>query len=152
MKNKKMIVAMFASVFMLAVCFTANNSLAQTKMESKMMKDCCMMKDSKMMCVKDGKTTPMKKEMTMKNGTKCMTNGECVMKDGTKMKMKEGECMDMSGMMSDCGMMMKDSKTGTVKKTDKTVTAMYVCPMHPGETSNKPGKCGKCGMDMVEKK
>jgi hypothetical protein len=25
---------------------------------------------------------------------------------------------------------------------------IYTCPMHPGETSNKPGKCSKCGMDM----
>jgi len=26
--------------------------------------------------------------------------------------------------------------------------AMYVCPMHPEETSDKPGKCPKCGMDL----
>ena len=153
MKNKKMISSMFASVLMMVVCFMATNLSAQTKAKPAMMKDCCMMKDSKMMCVKDGKTMPMKKEMTMKNGTKCMTNGECVMKDGTKMKMKEGECMDMSGMMSDCGMMMKDAKAGTKKKIEKhEMTVVYVCPMHPEETSNKPGKCGKCGMNMVEKK
>ena len=30
--------------------------------------------------------------------------------------------------------------------------AMYVCPMHPKETSDKPGKCSKCGMDYVVKK
>jgi len=24
----------------------------------------------------------------------------------------------------------------------------YSCPMHPEVTSNKPGKCSKCGMDM----
>ena len=147
-----MISSIFASLLIMVVCFITGNSYAQTKAKPAMMKDCCMMKDSKMMCVKDGKIMPMEKDMTMKNGTKCMVNGECVMKDGTKMKMKEGDCMDMSGKMSDCGMMMKDSKTGAVKKTDKTVTAMYVCPMHPEETSNKPGKCPKCQMDMVEKK
>ena len=152
MKNKKMISSMFASLLIMVVCFTASNSYAQTKAKHAMMKDCCMMKDSKMMCVKNGKTMPMRKDMTMKNGTKCMINGDCVMKDGTMMKMKEGDCMDMSGKMADCGMMMKGSKTGTVKKTDKTVTAMYVCPMHPEETSSKHGKCSKCGMDMVEKK
>jgi hypothetical protein len=26
--------------------------------------------------------------------------------------------------------------------------AVYVCPMHPEETSDKPGKCPKCGMDL----
>lgn len=152
MKNQKMIATVFASVLMMAVCFTTSNSFAQTKMDSTMMKDCCMMKDGKMMQMKSGKMMSMDNGMTMKNGTKCMTNGECVMKDGTKMKMKEGECMDMSGTMSDCGMMMKDSKSGTVKKSNKEVAAMYVCPMHPEETSSKPGKCSKCGMDMVEKK
>ncbi len=25
---------------------------------------------------------------------------------------------------------------------------MYVCPMHPEETSDKPGECSKCGMEM----
>lgn len=25
----------------------------------------------------------------------------------------------------------------------------YVCPMHPNEVSDKPGKCPKCGMDFV---
>ncbi len=151
MKIKNTISAIYALMFMVAVCFTVSSSFAQTSAKPSMMKDCCMMKDSMMMYVKDGKMMPMKKDMTMKNGTTCMVNGECVMKDGTKMKMKEGECMDMSGMMSDCGKMMKETKTGTEKKTEKAVAAMYVCPMHPEETSTKPDKCGKCGMDMVKK-
>lgn len=28
---------------------------------------------------------------------------------------------------------------------------VYVCPMHPEVTSDKPGKCPKCGMAMVKK-
>lgn len=31
-------------------------------------------------------------------------------------------------------------------------TALYVCPMHPNEKSDKPGKCGICGMDLVKSK
>ncbi len=30
-------------------------------------------------------------------------------------------------------------------------SAMYVCPMHPEATSDKPGRCPKCGMDLVMK-
>ena len=26
----------------------------------------------------------------------------------------------------------------------------YSCPMHPDVTSNKPGKCSTCGMDLKE--
>jgi len=29
---------------------------------------------------------------------------------------------------------------------------MYTCTMHPEVTSDEPGKCPKCGMDLVEKK
>jgi Cu(I)/Ag(I) efflux system membrane fusion protein len=26
---------------------------------------------------------------------------------------------------------------------------LYKCPMHPEETSDKPGSCPQCGMDLV---
>jgi hypothetical protein len=46
--------------------------------------------------------------------------------------------------------------TQTVKhkasKTDSTAKKVYTCPMHPEVISDKPGKCPKCGMDLVEKK
>jgi len=143
----------FASMLMVVLCFTATNSFAQTKTDHSMMKDCCMMEDGKMMVIKDGKTMPMEKDMTMKNGTKCMVNGECIMKNGTKMQMKEGQCMDMRGKMDKCSMMNKGMKSSTGKKTEKKEMAMtYTCPMHPEVTSDKPGKCPKCGMDLVEKK
>ncbi len=156
MKNKKTIAAML----MLVICFTAVTSFAQTKTESSttksccmnMMKDCCVMKDGKMMMMKDGKMMSMDKDMTMKNGTKCMVNGECVMKNGKKMKMKEGQCMDMDGKMSNC-QMMKDGESKAEKKTEKSDAAIvYTCPMHPEVISDKPGKCPKCGMDLVKKK
>ncbi|MEO5570702.1 MAG: DUF6799 domain-containing protein [Bacteroidia bacterium] len=153
MKNKKMISTVVASMLTLVVCFTASNSFAQTKTDSSMMKDCCMMEGGKMMCMMDGKKMPMEKDMTMKNGTTCMMNGECIMKDGTKMKMKEGECMDMNGKMDKCLMMNKDVKSETKKKSKKKEMAMsYTCPMHPEVTSDKAGKCPKCRMDLVEKK
>lgn len=28
----------------------------------------------------------------------------------------------------------------------------YTCPMHPEVTDTKPGRCPKCGMDLVPKK
>jgi len=29
---------------------------------------------------------------------------------------------------------------------------VYTCPMHPEVTSDKPGKCPKCNMDLVVKR
>ena len=95
----------------------------------------------------------MDKDIKMKNGTTCMVNGECVMKDGKKIMMKEGDCMDMSGKMNKCSMMIKTTKKTTKMKAKKHVAAMvYSCPMHPEVTSDKSGKCSKCGMDLMPKK
>ncbi len=143
MKAKKTIATLFTSLLIMIVSFTTSNLSGQTG--TKNMKECCMMKEGKMMHCKDGKTMPMEKDMTMTNGTKCMVNGECVMKNGEKMMMKDGECMDMSGKMDKCDMMHK-----TVKD-DKNKAATYACPMHPEVTSTKPGKCSKCGMALEKK-
>ena len=37
-------------------------------------------------------------------------------------------------------------------KKDTVLSAKYTCPMHPEVTSDKPGKCPKCGMDLVKAK
>jgi hypothetical protein len=34
----------------------------------------------------------------------------------------------------------------------KQNAAVYTCTMHPEVVSDKPGKCPKCGMDLVVKK
>ncbi len=45
-------------------------------------------------------------------------------------------------------------KTGEASKTDKTGRhpgIVYTCPMHPEVISDKPGRCPKCGMNLVPK-
>lgn len=67
--------------------------------------DGVMMKDGKMMMMKDGKPAgQMTKEMTMSNGTKVMPDGSMMAKDGGKMMMmKDGQMMMMDGKMMDGG-------------------------------------------------
>lgn len=158
MKNKTRIAALYATMLILALGITTTPSFAQTESHPSskggccMMKDCCIMKDGKMMQMKGGKMMPMESDMTMVNGTKCTTKGECIMKDGKKMKMKEGQCMDMDGKMMKCDMR-KDAKCCKEQKHDEHCKAAnYDCPMHPEVTSDKAGKCSKCGMDLLKKK
>jgi hypothetical protein len=42
----------------------------------------------------------------------------------------------------------KPSSHPSTKQQD----TLYTCTMHPEVVSNKPGKCPKCGMDLVVKK
>jgi hypothetical protein len=37
-------------------------------------------------------------------------------------------------------------------KPVKQKVVNYTCPMHPEVIKDKPGKCPKCGMELVEKK
>ena len=140
----KILKTVVTSLFAMVLFLTFSTANAQKKNNA--MKDCCMMKNGKMMVMKDGKTMPMSKTMTMKNGTVCMTNGECTMKDGSKMMMKNGDCMEMSGKMCTDKMKMMTKK----KTTKKVVAAVYTCSMHPEVVGVKGGKCPKCGMNLVK--
>lgn len=146
MKNLKLIFAKTGSLFTMFLMVISLSANAQATKKTTMMHDCCMMKEGKMMVMKNDKMMTMEKDMVMRNGTTCMTNGQCIMKDGSKRMMKNGDCIEMSGKM--CSDKMKKMCNDKMKK----MGAMnYRCPMHPEVASNKPGKCSKCGMDLVKK-
>lgn len=42
-----------------------------------------------------------------------------------------------------------NGQTTKNNKMDQKKTT-YTCPMHPEVSKNKPGKCSKCGMELVE--
>jgi predicted Zn-ribbon and HTH transcriptional regulator len=44
------------------------------------------------------------------------------------------------------------TKHKTKMKKQKTETATYCCPNHKDMTSDKPGKCPKCKMEMAKMK
>ena len=81
-------------ILIAAMLLSCGLAMAQT-----MGKDGVMMKDDKVMVMKDGKTMAMDKDMMLSDGTKVMTDGTVMKKDGSKMMMKNGDSMDMSGMM-----------------------------------------------------
>lgn len=109
MKSKNIMLSiMIASIGLLSYTTKAqeNNTQqdsTQNEMQGHQMqhpkKDHIKMHNGEMVMIKDGKTMPVEKDMTMKNGTKCMTDGTYITKDGKRTMMKEGEMMDMNGKM-----------------------------------------------------
>jgi hypothetical protein len=46
-----------------------------------------------------------------------------------------------------------DQKVPDIELSEiRGVMETYTCPMHPEVKSDKPGKCPKCGMELVKKK
>lgn len=67
-----------------------------------------------------------------------------------KMMMKNPEMMKM--MRSDTTMKKNMKSMKSMKSMNMPAdSAVYTCSMHPEITSNKPGKCPKCGMDLIKK-
>ena len=62
--------------------------------------DLVMMKDGKMMMMKNGEIKPMDMVVTMPNGTRVMMDGSIVSADGTTRMMMDGEAMTMDGEMT----------------------------------------------------
>ena len=46
---------------------------------------------------------------------------------------------------------LSNQKTAT-KNQNTEATKTYTCSMHPEVISDKPGKCPKCGMELIQKK
>ena len=107
MANHSLISTHYLTTALLAVALLLNGAPAHSQSSPKHAAhaahakkaggDYCLMKDGKMTMMKGGKAMPMMADMTMRDGSKCMTDGTCKMKDGTTKKMKEGECMMMNG-------------------------------------------------------
>ena len=44
-----------------------------------------------------------------------------------------------------------NQNAGSLSNQNKAATKTYTCSMHPEVNSDKPGKCPKCGMELIEK-
>ena len=82
----------------------------QSKLNVSVIKDCVMMTEGKMMQLKNGQLTPIKKPLILANGTKIKRNGKCILPDGTRIRMVEGNCMDNSGKVDNCAVVDKPKK------------------------------------------
>lgn len=105
-------------VLILALAFacTAGAVSAQDSLGHKMhkmgdhkMKDCVMMKDGKVMVMKDGQKSELTDDMTLSNGTTVMKDGTVKTSDGQTMMLKDGDWVGMDGKMGKMGRMKKEN-------------------------------------------
>lgn len=69
------------------------------KMRSVKMRNHMMMNDGKMMLVKESSRSELNQEMTLDNGTVITPSGMVKTKDGKTMQLRDGEKLDMNGML-----------------------------------------------------
>ena len=68
-----------------------------------------------------------------------------------KNKAKIEKKVDVKKVKTDKAKINKPKKqVQTLSKPQTELQTQYTCPMHPEVISKKPGKCPKCGMDLVE--
>ena len=72
----------------------------KTMQDADRQKDYIMMKDDKMIFVKDSEIIIMDQEMVLSNGTMVSIEGEVTIKNGKTVTMKNGDIMGMDGFIS----------------------------------------------------
>ena len=99
----------------------------------------------------------MMQEMMRTDSSKQMM-GQTMMNDSGMMKMMMGNMMNMAEKdTAMCKKMMemmeqKPTMMKMMKGMNMSTGSMYTCPMHHEIKSPTPGKCPKCGMDLVKRK
>jgi len=101
---------LFTSLCLGLFLLSGTANAQSSKLNVSVIKDCCMMTEGKMMQLKNGQLTPIKKPVILANGTKIKRNGKCILPDGTKIRMVEGNCMDNSGKLDNCAVVDKPKK------------------------------------------
>jgi len=96
---KKVLVFLFAITLSLGV-FAQDSTSATNNMNQKprMQKhDGVIMKDGKLLMMKDGQTTPLTTDLTLDNGAVVTTDGRVKSKDGTVTTLNEGDYVTIEG-------------------------------------------------------
>jgi hypothetical protein len=99
-----------------AMCLSSANTFAQNNMQNSNQhnqksqqakdkhEDGILMKDGKLMVIKNGEKTPMtQNEMVLTDGTIIQSDGTVVRKNGTRTSLKNGEHISMSGNVTKMG-------------------------------------------------
>ncbi|MDB6055667.1 MAG: hypothetical protein JWN25_3190 [Verrucomicrobiales bacterium] len=119
--------ALWVKVLSISVIITGL-SVAEANAENLAMFNGAIMRDGKMLIMKDGDTTPMEKDLIMSNGATVSKDGKVKLKGAKTTTLKEGQIVQMDGMirlmkpgMERDHVMVKDGKLVLVKDGKATI-------------------------------
>lgn len=122
---KKVLVSLFAITLALGVFAQDSTSGMNTMAQKPNMQkhEGIIMRDGKLLMMKNGQTTQLTTDMTLDNGTVVMANGTVKTKEGTTTTLKEGDYVAMDGTIGNIAKwrkdhMMKDSTMSDKMKSD----------------------------------
>lgn len=83
-------------------CYSQSSELEDTLPKQRRLifpasQDCCMLEAGRMICIKNGKSSVLENDLTLKNGFVITTKGTIKTTDDKIISLREGECVDMSG-------------------------------------------------------
>jgi hypothetical protein len=115
---KKVLVSLLAMTLTAGV-FAQDSTNAMNKMAPRQSHEGVLMKDGKLLMMKNGQTTQLTSDLTLDNGTIVMANGSVKTKDGTTAILKEGDYVGMDGTMGNVKDKWPKNNTGKDPSTDK---------------------------------
>lgn len=97
---KKMMMTLLALVLAGSISYAQDQTQQKDRIQKRdriHQEDHLMFQDGKLYQYRNGERTQLQKQVQLKNGTVCNPDGTCQLKDQTKLRMRNGECLDMSG-------------------------------------------------------
>lgn len=93
---KRVLISFFAIIFA-SVAAAQDSSKTTNNMHRVQQEEGVIMKDGKLLMMKDGQTTPMTSDLTLDNGAIVTADGRVKNKDGTVSTLGEGDFVTMGG-------------------------------------------------------
>ena len=114
---KKVFISLFAITLTLGV-FAQDSTMNNMAPKAQQHHEGVIMKNGKLLMVKNGQTTQLTTDLTLANGTVVMANGTVKTQDGTITTLKEGDYVGMDGTVGNVKIKWQKNKMGK----DSTMT------------------------------
>ena len=97
---KKMMMILLAIVLAGGICFAQDQTQQKDKIQKRdriHREDHLLYQNGQLYQFRNGERSLLQKQVQLKNGAVCNPDGTCQLKDKTQIRLRNGECVDMTG-------------------------------------------------------